>query len=137
MRAATFALLITVFSVPTVWGEEIYEPKPGSAERKAIMEAMRGPVSKHVGTRVTFTGQVQVVGNWATFQGNVEPTDGKPVKEEASIDIDLDFFALLGKDSSGAWKALHWGFAGDIGVMQEAREKYPKAPKALFAILGE
>lgn len=138
MRAAIFALLTTMLSVPAVFAAEIYEPKAGSAERKAIMEAMRGPVSKFVGERVTFTGQVQVLGNWATFHGGVETTSGKkPVDEDKAFELELDFFALLGRDRDGNWKALHWGFAGDIGVMQEAREKYPKAPKALFSILRE
>jgi hypothetical protein len=39
---------------------------------------------------------------------------------------------LLKKDPEGAWQVLHWGFAGDIGVHEEAREKYAKAPWVLF-----
>lgn len=109
------------------------EPKPGTPERKAIMDAMRVPVSKHVGKAVTFTGNVRVSGNWARFQGNVAPTDGKAPKDEnVAAELDLDFFALLRKDAEGVWRVKHWGFAGDIGVSETAREKFPNAPQALF-----
>jgi hypothetical protein len=109
------------------------EPKPGTPQRKAIMDAMRIPVSEHVGKAVTFTGQVRMIGNWACFQGNVKPTDGEvPEDEDIAADLDLDFFALLQKDAEGVWQVKHWGFSGDIGVSEAAREKFPKAPQGLF-----
>lgn len=111
----------------------VSEPKVGTPERKAIMDAMRGPVAAHMGKKITFTGDVQVSGNWARFQGNVAPADGQPPKDEdRAFDLELDFYALLKKDPEGAWQVLHWGFAGDIGVSEAAREKYPKAPWVLF-----
>ena len=109
---------------------EVRKPKIGSPERKAIMETMRGPVSQHIGKRVTFTGAVKVCGEWARFQGNVAPIDGVAPKGGAAGDLELDFFALL-RLEKGKWALLHWGFAGDIGVMDEARQKFPKAPKEL------
>jgi hypothetical protein len=83
---------------------------------------------------VTFTGSVKVSGEWATFQGNVAPSDGKPPKGDVATELEFDFFALLHRDG-GIWKMLHWGFAGDIGPAEEARKKYPQAPKALFPYL--
>ena len=129
-----FAFLLgLVCLVQPAAGQAPYEPKAGSAERKAIMDAMRAPVSKQIGKPVTFTGQVRVVGSWARFHGNVAPTDGKPPKsEDAKFALDLDFFALLRKTDAGGWEVLHHGFAGDIGVMEAAKEKFPKAPRALF-----
>ncbi|MCU0749286.1 MAG: hypothetical protein MUF13_07045 [Akkermansiaceae bacterium] len=112
---------------------EVTEPKPGTPERKAIMDAMRVPVSKHVGKSVTFTGEVRVKGDWACFRGNVAPTDGKvPEDEDIAADLELDFFALLEKDGDGKWQVKHWGFSGDISVSEEAREKFPEAPEELF-----
>ncbi len=135
MKATTLLfLLLGLFGlVLPASAQAPYEPKPGSAERKAIMDAMRAPVSKQIGKPVTFTGQVRVVGAWARFLGNVAPTDGKPPKsEEAKLALDLDFFALLRKTDDGGWEVLHHNFAGDISLMEKAKEKFPKAPRALF-----
>ena len=111
--------------------EATYEPKPGSAERKAIMEAMRTPVSKFVGQRVIFTGTVKVSGNWATFSGDAAPNEGKPVNGDAEFALELDLFALLRK-TDGKWTVLHWDFSGDAGPMIEARAKFPDAPFSLL-----
>lgn len=116
---------------------EPHEPKPGSPERKGIMDAMRSPVSKHIGKAVQFTGDVKVSGDWATFNGNVATKDGKPpAREEAKNDLTMDFFALLRKEK-GEWKVLYWGFSGDIGAMEEAKKKYPKVPKDLLPDFGQ
>jgi hypothetical protein len=109
-----------------------FEPKAGTPERKAIMDAMRVPVSAEVGQDVVFTGTVRVSGSWARFSGHVDPAGGKPKNENVAADLELDFFALLQKDGKGAWKVLHKGFAGDISVMEEAKENHPKAPWVLF-----
>ncbi len=109
-----------------------FEPKAGTPERKAIMDAMRVPVSAEVGQEVVFTGEVRVSGAWARFSGHVDPAGGKPKNETVAADLELDFFALLQKDGKGAWKVMHKGFAGDISVMEEAKENHPKAPWVLF-----
>ncbi|MCX6979276.1 MAG: hypothetical protein NTV08_00765 [Verrucomicrobia bacterium] len=112
---------------------EAREPKAGTPERKAIMDAMREPVSGQIGKPVIFTGGVRASGSWARFQGNVATTDGKkPTKRDAAELLELDFFALLTRDADGAWKVAHWGFAGDTGASEAAREKFPKAPWVLF-----
>ena len=109
-----------------------FEPKAGSPERKAIMDAMRVPVSAEVGQEVVFTGMVRISGSWARFSGHVDAAGGKPKNEDVAAALELDFSALLQKDGKGAWKVLHKGFAGDISVTEEAKEKYPKAPWVLF-----
>lgn len=109
-----------------------FEPKAGTTERKAIMDAMRVPVSAEVGRDVVFTGTVRVSGSWARFNGHVDTVGGKPKNEDIAAEMELDFFALLQKDGKGGWKVLHHGFAGDIGVMEAAKENYPKAPWVLF-----
>jgi hypothetical protein len=43
----------------------VTEPKIGSPERKAIMDAMRGPVSKYAKTEIIFTGTAEVYEDWA------------------------------------------------------------------------
>jgi hypothetical protein len=111
----------------------VSEPKAGTPERKAMMDAMRGPVSEYAGKPVTFTGKIRAMGSWARFSGAVTPADGKKVDVEGiAADMELDFVAILKKDADGNWTAPHWGFAGDTSVLEEAKEKYPKAPWPLF-----
>jgi hypothetical protein len=111
----------------------VTEPKPGTPERKAMMDAMRVEVADYAGKPVTFTGKLRTLGNWARFTGKVTPADGKPVEAEGiAADMELDFVALLQKDAAGQWTAPHWGFAGDTSVLEEAKEKFPKAPWPMF-----
>jgi hypothetical protein len=95
------------------------------------MDAMRPAVTKEVGKPVKFTGTVKVSGEWARFDGNVAPADGKPVKGDAGFLLDLDYFALLRK-VKGQWTVAHAGFAGDISVTEDAKKKFPKVPKELL-----
>jgi hypothetical protein len=111
----------------------VSEPKAGTPERKAVMDAMRGPVAKQAGGPVLFTGSVRVSGMWARFQGNVQTADGKKPKNGDFADLmELDFFALLKKNEDGTWKVMHHGFAGDISVAEEAKENHPNASWVLF-----
>jgi uncharacterized membrane protein len=111
----------------------VTEPKPGTPERKAMMDAMRLPVSDYAGKPVTFTGKLRTQGNWARFTGKVTPTDGRAAKaEEIAAAMELDFVAILKKDAAGQWTAPHWGFAGDTSVLEEAKKKFPNAPWPMF-----
>lgn len=111
----------------------VSEPKPGDPERKAIMDALRGPVSKHIGKPVQFTGNLRIKGDWARLSGGAQTVDGKPpVGDLAAGDIELDLNAFLHKDANGTWKPVHWGFAGDISVIEDAREKCAGASWVLF-----
>jgi hypothetical protein len=134
MPQRLLAVLLSLLVCQTLFAADIYEPKPGSAERTALMDAMRKPVSKHVGTRVTFTGTLKSTGSWAVFHGDAAPTDGKVPETDNAAELELDFFALLQKQG-GTWVAVSWSFAGDIGPIEEAKKKFPAAPKSLFRSL--
>ncbi|MEY5020005.1 MAG: hypothetical protein RLZ22_1093 [Verrucomicrobiota bacterium] len=111
--------------------DKITEPKIGSPERKAIMDAMRGPVSKHAKTEVIFTGSAQVYQDWAKLEGKVSPKNGKPFSEDVIDEVELDFLAILRK-IDGKWTTLYYGWSGDIGTRIEARNRFPDIPKALL-----
>jgi len=135
MRFATL-LILAIFTF-AIAHAEVYEPKPGTPLRKAIMDAMRVPISKHIGKTVEFSGELKVSGDWARFGGNVAPKDGKaPKNETAQSELELDFFALLQK-MDGEWKVLSWGFSGDISAYEAAKQKYPQAPKDLMPDLPQ
>lgn len=111
----------------------VLEPKAGTPERKAIMDAMRGPVSKKMGKPVKFIGEVRMKGDWARFGGKVETADGEPpANEDAAAELELDYTAFLHKNEDGVWKPVTWGFAGDISVIEEAKEKCEGASWVLF-----
>lgn len=111
----------------------VQEPKPGDPERKAIMDALRGPVSRHIGKPVQFTGDLRIKGSWARLSGGAQTMDGKPpANENAAGELELDLTAFLHKDDEGVWKPVHWGFAGDVSVIEDAREKCEGASWVLF-----
>jgi hypothetical protein len=104
-----------------------YSPKPGSHERKAILDALRVPVERVARQKVVFHGvSIKVEKGWAFVHAISMDKAGKK-----AVLGDLDTAGLLRKQN-GRWKVLHWGVAGDIGVVCEAAKKYPQAPKAIF-----
>jgi hypothetical protein len=109
---------------------KVTEPKPGSPERKAIMDSMRAPVSKYAKKEVLFTGSVSVCGTWAKFEGHVGSKDGKRFAADLEDELSLDFLAVLQK-VDGIWRTLYYGWSGDIQTHIEAREKLPDVPEAL------
>ena len=111
--------------------EKVTEPKIGSPERKAIMDAMRGPVSKRAGTEVIFTGSVALYKDWVKLSGHVSPKNGKPFPEEVADEMEMDFLAILRK-VDGKWQLLYYGWSGDVGTLMEARERIPAIPEVLI-----
>lgn len=104
-----------------------YTPKPGSPERKAILNALRVPVEREARQKVVFHGvSIKVEKGWAFVHAISMDKAGKK-----AVLGDLDTAGLLRKQN-GRWKVLHWGVAGDISVVCEAAKKYPQAPKAIF-----
>jgi len=129
LLAVCFALLLcggsTPFAAP-------YSPKAGSAERKAIMNALRVPVQKRAKQTVVFYGvNLKVEKGWAFVHCVAMDKTGKKY-----VLGEIDTAGLLRK-TNGRWKVLHWGTAGDISVACDAAKKYPKAPRAIFGgVLG-
>ncbi len=110
---------------------KVTEAKPGSAERKSIMDTMRGPVSKYARKEVIFTGDVRIAGDWAKFTGHVGAKDGKPFAKEVVDELEMDFLAIL-KKVNGKWTMEYHGWSGDIGTVVEARAKLPSVPESLL-----
>jgi hypothetical protein len=106
-----------------------YTPKPGSAERKAIIDALRKPVMKKVKTRVIFElGYFKVRDGWAMVSGSARKADGTSFGDEF---LWGEVTALLRKEKK-AWRVLEWGFASGTDVFDDARKKYPRAPSSIF-----
>ena len=104
-----------------------YTPKPGSAERKAILDALRVPAEKRARQKIVFHDVTMRVENgWAWTIAVARDKTGKKLPLG-----DLMTCGLLRK-TKGRWRVLHWGVAGDISVACEAMKKYPQAPRGIF-----
>src|SRR5215218_10869825 len=94
---------IVLFSISSL-GQTAYTPEKGSAERKAILDALRIPVERDLKQRVVFnTDNFKVSRNWAFVSGSPHtPDGGRPnystTKFAAAVEsgaFDNNFFGLL------------------------------------------
>jgi hypothetical protein len=123
--AAFFVTTLLTTALP----DGVHTPPSGSAERKAILDALRVPVQRRVGQKVIFVvNHLRVQNGWAFFAGSARNSKGKTLGDKY---LWGETSALLRK-SSGRWRVLQWGFATDTSVMEECRNKYPNAPRAIF-----
>lgn len=112
----------------------VYSPKPGSSERKAILDALRKPVVKSMGQPVVFYNVTMNVKNgWAFVTTIGKDANGKPLKKFG--DQYFPFQALLRKQGK-SWQVLSWGSGGGTDATDTARRKYPQAPPEIFPPTG-
>ena len=94
----------------------VYTPKAGSAERKQIMNSLRGPVQRELKQDVKFkVNSLKVFGEWAFMQG--EPLNkasgkradltGTKYDEENWKDYDNNIFTLY-KKKGGKWTIVEY-----------------------------
>jgi hypothetical protein len=114
-------------------------PKPGSAEREAIMDGLRGAAKKDLGHTVIFkVDQLRVVGDWAFARvsptlPNGEEIDYTKTKYRKQVKLgmlDPQAETLLRKTVAG-WDVIEWRFgATDVESVLWVR-KYD-LPKSLI-----
>ncbi|MCI0490013.1 MAG: hypothetical protein L0229_25760 [Blastocatellia bacterium] len=116
-----------------------YTPKPGTAERKAIMDALRAPVEKELKKRVVFkANHLKVQDGWAFLGGVPQQPGGKamdyrgtPYQEAIrSGAFDDNIFALL-RIEGGKWKVVTY-VIGATDVPYIGWDEQYKAPSAIF-----
>ncbi len=115
-----------------------YTPKPGTAERTAILDVVRFPLQADVNQSVVFVVKhMKVQGDWAFLIGTPETKSGGRINyrgtkyEEVAQEVDEITIALL-KRKGGKWVALDCVyFCGDVwwwGLW----ERYPGCPRSIF-----
>ena len=118
---------------------QVHEPEKGSAERKAILDALRIPVERDLKQRVAFSADhFKVSGNWAFVSGSPQtPAGGRPDYSTtifaAAVEsgaFDNNFFGLL-KRSAGKWKTVAVAIGCTDVCFLDWPQKY-RAPKAVF-----
>lgn len=121
------------------FGQKVYTPEKGSAERKAILDALRASVEKELKQKVQFSiDNFNVSGNWVFLSGEPQDSDGnRPdysgTEFQEAIEADMfdnNFFALL-KKTGGKWKVVTHAI-GCTDVCYAMWWKDYKAPKAVF-----
>lgn len=139
LKKPFFILSIVLICAVSNFTQTIYTPEKGSAERTAILNALRVPVEKELKQKVQFSIQTfNVQGNWAFING--EPQSANGDKPDYSITeyaeaikegmFDDNFQALL-KKTGGKWKVVTSAI-GCTDVCYATWWKDYKAPKAVF-----
>ncbi len=118
---------------------KVYTPKRGSAERKAIFNALRVPVEKQLKQSIVFApSNFKVYNGWAFVGGEPLTRSGKKPDYKGTIyqqDVEADmfdnnFFALLRK-TGGRWKVVKY-YIGCTDVCYLGWDKEYNAPKEIF-----
>ncbi len=139
LKKSVISLSIVLMFAFAAFGQKVYTPEKGSAERKAILDALRAPVEKELKQKIQFAiNDFNVSGTWAFLSG--EPQDasgnrpnyeGTEYREQVEADMfDNNFFALL-KKTGGKWKVVTHAI-GCTDVCYAMWWKDHKAPKAVF-----
>jgi hypothetical protein len=114
-------------------------PKMGSPERKALMDAIRGPVQKDIGQKVQFkVDWLKVQGNWAFLKGKPVQANGKDIdyhgtKYEEAVKAGAFGYGIdcLYRRTGGAWKVVKYVLgASDVPYTMWWKEF--GAPKKIF-----
>lgn len=130
--------VITMLALATA-AQSVYTPAKGSAERTAILNALRVPVEKELKQKIIFDVEnFNVSGVWAFISGDPQGADGgrpdysgTPYQEAIDADMfDNNFFALL-KKSGGRWKVVRYEI-GCTDVCYADWWRRHKAPKRIF-----
>lgn len=123
LSAALVALMISPGVALAKSG--VHTPAKGSAERKAIMDAMRAKGGDP--DRVFIVRRLKISGNWAWLDCDPQSRDGSNHYEPES--------ALL-RNSGGKWKVVDQPCGeGDCDFDSEVsriRDENPQAPDAIF-----
>ena len=105
-------------------------PAPGSRERAELMDALRGPFAQTHHETVTFqVERLKVGGGYAYLDAVALGANGKPVRSLAPMGGSVSAFY---QKRNGHWTVIKWGSYGGTDLLDECRQKYPNAPRALF-----
>lgn len=136
-----FLLTLILFAAAVVssQAQTVRTPEKGSAERTAILNALRVPVERELKQKIVFNlDHFRVLGNWAFLGGDPQiPSGGQPnyrgtpYQEAKDADMfDNNVFALLRK-SGTRWRVVTYAIGCTDVCYAHWWRKY-KAPRAVF-----
>jgi hypothetical protein len=136
---ASMAGMLCVLAMSGAAQKKPTTPKPGSPERKAIMDALRVPVEKDLKQKVLFkVDTLRVLNGWAFLGGmplqkNGKNIDYRKTKYRDALEADAfddSIYALLKKGAKG-WSVKAF-VIGPTDVAWEGWDKEFGAPRAIF-----
>jgi hypothetical protein len=131
------SVIVLFASISTA--QKVYKLGKGSAERTAVLNALRVPVEKELNQKIQFNVEtLNSNGTWAYFGGEPQNMKGgkpnykKTPYQEAINEgmFDNNIFALL-KKTGGKWKVIRYEI-GCTDVCYATWWKEYKAPKGIF-----
>lgn len=131
--------IVVLFLSGAAFAQAVRTPEKGSAERTAILDALRTPVERELKQKIVFNlDHFRVTGTWAFLGGDPQsPTGGQPdyrgTKYQSARDADMfdnNIFALLRK-TGGKWKVVTYAIGCTDVCYADWWRRY-KAPKAIF-----
>ena len=139
LKKSTFGLIAILVCAAAAFSQTAYTPAKGSAERAAILSALRVPVERELKQKIQFSIEnFKVQGNWAFLSGDPQNMNGgrpdyRGTRYQRAINADMfdnNFFALL-KKTGGKWKVVTRAI-GCTDVCYAGWWKTYKAPKEIF-----
>lgn len=142
MRKTIPCLLLVISCVlfGTTWAQEVAStPQPGSAERKAILRALRVPVQKELKRQTLFkVGHLKVQNGWAFLRGVPQQPNGKPMnytgtpyQEAIKLGVFDDWICALLHKQRGKWQVVTY-VIGATDVAYDGWDKQHQAPASIF-----
>jgi hypothetical protein len=140
-RFGIFILIMLIGGAQHATAQGTSSPKQGSAERRAIMEALRVPVERQLKQKTVFViNHLKVKQGWAFLTGRPQQPDGKPINykktpyasalEAGAFD---DGISALLHQKGKKWVVVQYSI-GATDVPWEDWDKRFKAPSAIFKL---
>lgn len=139
MSKLLFPLMMVIVMTAQAAPTKPHTPKPGTAERTAILDAARVPAEKELGKPVQLTVEtLNVEGDWAFLHSVMDGPDTPPFnyggtqfEEAARLGYKSGYFDALLKREGTTWQAVAYSI-GPTGVPWVGWDKEYGAPSNLF-----
>lgn len=139
LKYAMMIFSIMLLSATALAQSDPYTPKPGSAERKAIMDSLRVPVQKKLLKPVVFkVDHLKVQHGWAFMRGVPQQPEGRAMdyrgteyerlQREGAFD---DWICALLRKVGTKWQVVEF-VIGATDVAYIGWDDKHKAPPAIF-----
>jgi hypothetical protein len=133
------ALFMVAAAAGAAPAQEARTPAPGSAERRAVADALRAPVEKELKQKVIFKiDHLKASGDWAFLRGVPQRPDGgrvdysaTPYQQRIEDGVFDDWICALLRKRAGKWQVVKY-VIGATDVVYEGWDEEYKAPPAIF-----
>ena len=108
----TIAVVVGLSIATPAAAHAVHTPGPGSAERRAILDAVRAPLVEHVGGQVEFVVQeLRVGGGWAYLRAQPQRPGGGSIPADEDMDGNTTYAML--QQQGGRWVIENWSYGSN------------------------